>query len=66
VVSEGPQGPVRVGDAAADGLVADAVWSRFLSSSPAWVRISVAAQESADAARPASDFVAVLGESEAT
>lgn len=62
--------PVQDESAVVNGLRSYGWWvaagARFRSSSPPGVRISVAALAPADAARLASDFAAVLGESEAT
>ena len=62
--------PVQDESAVVNGLRSYGWWvaagARFRSSSPPGVRISVAELEQADAARLASAFAAVLGESEAT
>jgi DNA-binding transcriptional MocR family regulator len=62
--------PVQDESAVVNGLRSYGWWvaagARFRSSSPPGVRISVAELEPTDAARLASDFAAVLGESEAT
>ncbi|MEU3844360.1 aminotransferase class I/II-fold pyridoxal phosphate-dependent enzyme [Streptomyces sp. NPDC028635] len=62
--------PVRDESAVVNGLRSYGWWvaagARFRMASPAGVRISVAELEGTDAARLASDFAAVLGESEAT
>ncbi|MFJ9666313.1 aminotransferase class I/II-fold pyridoxal phosphate-dependent enzyme [Streptomyces sp. NPDC101219] len=62
--------PVRDESAVVNGLRSYGWWvaagARFRLSSPPGVRISTAALEPADAVRLASDFAAVLGESEAT
>ncbi|MGW2570973.1 aminotransferase class I/II-fold pyridoxal phosphate-dependent enzyme [Streptomyces sp. NPDC001537] len=62
--------PVQDESAVVNGLRSYGWWvaagARFRSSSPPGVRITVAELEPADAARLASDFAAVLGESEAT
>ncbi|MBO4254129.1 GntR family transcriptional regulator [Streptomyces griseorubiginosus] len=62
--------PVRDESAVVNGLRSYGWWvaagARFRLSSAPGVRISVAELEPADAARLASDFAAVLGESEAT
>ena len=62
--------PVQDESAVVNGLRSYGWWvaagARFRSSSEAGVRISVAELETADAVRLASDFAAVLGESEAT
>ncbi|MFF4591158.1 aminotransferase class I/II-fold pyridoxal phosphate-dependent enzyme [Streptomyces sp. NPDC001388] len=75
VVAHGASGmnvwvPVRDESAAVNGLRSYGWWvaagARFRLASGPGVRISVAELEPADAARLASDFAAVLGESEAT
>ncbi|MGP4050995.1 aminotransferase class I/II-fold pyridoxal phosphate-dependent enzyme [Streptomyces sp. 2A115] len=62
--------PVRDESAVVNGLRSHGWWvaagARFRLESGPGVRISVAALEQADAARLASDFAIVLGESEAT
>ncbi|MFF9208113.1 MULTISPECIES: aminotransferase class I/II-fold pyridoxal phosphate-dependent enzyme [unclassified Streptomyces] len=62
--------PVRDESAVVNGLRSHGWWvaagARFRLAAPPGVRISVAELESADAVRLASDFAAVLGESEAT
>lgn len=62
--------PVRDESAVVNGLRWYGCWgaagARFRPSSAPGVRISVAESEPADGTRPASDFAAVLGESEAT
>lgn len=62
--------PARDESAVVNGLRSYGWWvaagARFRSSSPPGVRISVATLAPADGARLASDFAAVLGESEAT
>ncbi|MFI7504835.1 aminotransferase class I/II-fold pyridoxal phosphate-dependent enzyme [Streptomyces sp. NPDC049687] len=62
--------PVRDESAVVNGLRSYGWWvaagARFRSASEPAVRISVAELEAADAVRLASDFAAVLGESEAT
>jgi DNA-binding transcriptional MocR family regulator len=62
--------PVRDESAVVNGLRSHGWWvaagARFRLASPPGVRISVAELEPADAMRLASDFAAVLGESEAT
>ena len=62
--------PVRDESAVVNGLRSYGWWvaagARFRLSSPAGVRISTAALDPADAVCLASDFAAVLGESEAT
>ncbi|MCD9877255.1 aminotransferase class I/II-fold pyridoxal phosphate-dependent enzyme [Streptomyces guryensis] len=62
--------PVRDESAVVNGLRSHGWWvaagARFRLSSPPGVRISGTDLEPADAARLASDFAAVLGESEAT
>jgi DNA-binding transcriptional MocR family regulator len=62
--------PVRDESAVVNGLRSHGWWvaagARFRSASGPGVRISVAELEPADAVRLASDFAAVLGESEAT
>nr|WP_237305304.1 aminotransferase class I/II-fold pyridoxal phosphate-dependent enzyme [Streptomyces sp. SAT1] len=62
--------PVADESAVVNGLRSHGWWvaagARFRLASPPGVRISVAGLEPADAARLASDFAAVLGESEAT
>ncbi|MFD4504579.1 aminotransferase class I/II-fold pyridoxal phosphate-dependent enzyme [Streptomyces sp. NPDC058457] len=62
--------PVRDESAVVNGLRSYGWWvaagARFRLSAGPGVRISTAGLESADAARLASDFAAVLGESEAT
>ncbi|MET8247881.1 hypothetical protein ABZV31_27850 [Streptomyces sp. NPDC005202] len=62
--------PVRDESAVVNGLRSYGWWvaagARFRLASEPGVRISVAELEPADAARLASDFAVVLGESEAT